>query len=218
MTLFCLLWIPFVFLLWAALVPYEISISGILAIILGSLVAVVRFFFADSMDGGAFGFERWIAVAVDMVAIPVLTPLLVYALLLLVRAARDIVGAGGFALLWLLPNGILSAVQWSVEQDPLKLVLVPFLWTIIAVSVSFFLLVIKYIRNPVVIVASLLGILAVSPLSVTAYWAFYGQKSSVLCYGTLALAAAFFILSLVVSWRLSEHQKTQDAFFKKEQG
>jgi hypothetical protein len=252
MSVFCLLWLPLVFLFWTALVPYEITISSALAIMGGSLVAVLQFFFGNVIDGGAFGFERWRSVFFDTVAVPALLPLIVYALFLLIRIARNPSGFGGFALLWLTPAGILRSVQWGVENDPLKLLLVPFLWSAIIVCISFFINICflrhtssiesnqskeiynknnknsknVYLRAALepgshhhggtfvlifLILIAVIGIVITPPLAATVYWAFYGQKQPVLCYGSLAAMVILFLLSVSISWHsLSQWRGVSD--------
>jgi hypothetical protein len=212
MNIFCLLWIPLFFFFWIALVPYEISINSALALILGSVSATLQFFFGNLMDSGAFGWERWAGIFVDMVGVPVLLPLFVYALFLLLRIARDPTGFGGFSLLWLVPAGILRTVQWSVERDPAKLVLIPILWTSIAVCVSLFinLCIGESRKKIVIIILSILGILIITPLAATVYWAFYSQKTPLLSYGILVGTLALPVLARAITWRFLVTQVTQE--------
>jgi hypothetical protein len=214
MSVFCLLWLPLFFLFWIALIPYEISISSVLAVILGSIVAVARFFFGDLVDAGAFGLERWIGIFVDRTAVPALLPLFIYAFFLLFHIANDPTGFGSFALLWLMPAGVLQTVQWSVENDPAKLVLIPVLWTSITVCVSFFInLCLR--KKILLIIPSTLGMLLISPLAVTVYWAFFSQKAALICYGALAGTLALLVVAVVCSWRsLMRQSGTRDVIQK----
>ncbi|MDR0374973.1 MAG: hypothetical protein LBH85_04540 [Treponema sp.] len=200
MSVFCLLWIPLFFLFWSALVPYSIDASGALAFILGSVVAILQFFFGNLIAGGAFERERWIGVFVDLVALPALLPSLVYALFLLLRIAKNPTGFGSFSLLWLAPSGILRAVQWGVENDPAKLLLIPALWTSIVVCIAFLINLCLRKRTLVVIMGSIAGIALIAPLASTVYWAFFSQKMALVRWtflsGTLALTAC----AIVISW------------------
>ncbi|MDR2793649.1 MAG: hypothetical protein LBB61_08305 [Treponema sp.] len=203
MSVFCLFWLPLFFLFWSDLVPYEINVSSILAVSLGSITAIARFFFGDFVDAGAFGPERWIGIFVDRVALPALLPLFIYAFFLLFRIAKDPAGFGSFALLWLVPAGILRTVQWSVENDPAKLVLIPVLWTSITVCVSFFINL--CIRKKIwVIIPSVLGMIAISPLAATVYWAFFSQKAAMIRYGSLAGTLILLVAAVVCSWRFRQ--------------
>ncbi|MDR0556288.1 MAG: hypothetical protein LBG43_00225 [Treponema sp.] len=200
MSAFCLLWMPLFFLFWSALVPYKVDVSGALAVILGSVTAILQFFFGNLIAGGAFGMERWIGVFVDLVALPAVLPLFVYALFLLLRIAKDTTGFGSFSLLWLAPSGILRTVQWGVENDPAKLLLIPVLWTSIAVCVSFFINFYLRKKTLVAAVCSIMAIALIVPLATTVYWAFFSQIILIrwaLLFGTLALL----VCAVVISWR-----------------
>ncbi|MDR0706777.1 MAG: hypothetical protein LBF60_02690 [Treponema sp.] len=199
MSVFCLLWIPLFFLFWSALVPYGVEVSGALAVILGSVTAILQFFFGNFIAGGAFGKERWINVFVDMVALPALLPLLVYALFLLLRIAKDPTGFGSFSLLWLAPSGILRTVQWGVENDPAKLLLIPVLWTSIVACASSFINLSLRKKTLAAAVCSTASIALIAPLATTAYWAFFSQirlTRWVVLAGTLALL----VCAVVISW------------------
>ncbi|MDR2782913.1 MAG: hypothetical protein LBB48_03580 [Treponema sp.] len=203
MSVFCLLWISLFFLFWSALVPYNVEASDactvILAVILGSVAAITQFFFGNFIAGGTFGKERWIGVFVDLVAVPALSPLFVYALFLLFRIAKDPTGFGSFSLLWLVPSGILRAVQWGVENDPAKLLLIPVLWTCIVVCVSFFICLYLRKKTLVIAVCSCTGIVVIAPLAVTVYWAFFSQIMLVR-WAVLAGTLALLICAVVISW------------------
>jgi hypothetical protein len=200
MSVFCLLWIPLFFLFWSALVPYTIDVSGALAVVLGSVVAILQFFFGNLIVGGAFGRERWIGVFVDVAALPALLPLLVYALFLLLRIAKDPTGFGSFSLIWLAPSGILRTVQWGAENDPAKLLLIPVLWTSIAVCVSSFINLWLRKKTLAVAACSMAGAALIAPLAATVYWAFFSQKMALerwtLLLGTLALLA----FAVAIAW------------------
>jgi hypothetical protein len=214
MSVFCLLWIPLFFLFWISLVPYEIQGSSVLAVMLGSVATIVQFFTGDFVNAGSFGAERWIGVFVDRVAVPALLPLFVYALFLLIRVAKDPTGFGSFALLWLASAGIMRTVQWGVENDPAKLVLIPVLWTCIAACVDFFIR-LCLMKNKRFIIPSAAGMLAVSPLAATVYWAFFSQKTALLCYGTLTGTLVLLAVAVACSWRFRIMQSgSRDGFQK----
>jgi uncharacterized membrane protein len=218
MSVFCLLWIPVFYLFWSSFGHARMDVSSALAIILGTAAAFVQFFTGDFIETGGIGFSSWLNVFVDITSAPVLLPLLVYALFLLLRIGKDLGGFGGFALIWLIPEGIMRTVQWGVEKNPAKLVLTPLLWTATAVCVSFYITLLrgtvkelkklekieknKIMKKRALIVLSFFGILTISPLSASAYWAYYAQYR-LLFPILLTLALAQFIAAVVFLWRRS---------------
>ncbi|MDR1218905.1 MAG: hypothetical protein LBK73_04770 [Treponema sp.] len=214
MSAFCLLWTPLFFLFWSALVPYKVAVSGALAVILGSAAAILQFFFGNFIAGGAFGGERWIGVFVDLVALPALSPLLVYALFLLLRIAKDTTGFACFSLLWLAPSGILRAVQWGVENDPAKLLLIPVLWTSIVVCVSFFITLCRRKKTLAATVGSIMGITLIAPLAATVYWAFFSQSVLPARCALLSVTLAALAYAVVISWRSRSKDKREEIFHK----
>jgi hypothetical protein len=141
------------------------------------------------VNAGGFGFSRWLSGFVDIVGLPVLLPLIVYALLILFRVLSGTVDFVNFTLLWLIPIGILRAVSWSAGNDPVLLVLVPLLWTAAAVGIPFFIDLIINVMRWWVLVPCILLILALPVAISISYWAFYSQKTS--------LALLFFFISMV---------------------
>ena len=177
---FCILWVPVFFLFWASLVPYRFDASSVWAVILGSFVGVMQFFLPPVINAGAFGFARWLHIFAEMVAGPVLVPLLLYALLLFVRLVKPRDGFAGFSLLWLTPYALMRAASWSGDNDPLRLVLIPLLWTAIA-AVASELIDLAARKNPVIAIAAILGAIAISPVASTVYWAFFCHKTVLGC-------------------------------------
>ena len=142
MSLFWLLWTPLFYLFKRSLSPAS-EAGGVWALLLGSVVALAQFFLGAFVNPGGFGLSRWVSGCIDIVTLPAVLPLLVYLLLIGLRIISDAPdftpGAHtAFALLWLIPTGALRAVSWSAQGDPILLVLVPLLWTAIAVGVPFF--------------------------------------------------------------------------------
>jgi hypothetical protein len=197
MSIFCLLWVPLFLLFWNSLCPRDINAVDILAVILGSIVALVQFFIGPLIPAGAFGFSRWLHIFVDLVGAPALLPLLVYSILLLLRATKD--GFTGFALLWLIPDAIMRVANG--DADPSRLILTPLLWTAIAVGVSFFIhLLCK--GSLITGIFAALGIIALPLLATTVSWAFFSHQNT-LGGGLLLAALVPMIASVCMKWRTS---------------
>ncbi|MDR0731345.1 MAG: hypothetical protein LBF63_06720, partial [Treponema sp.] len=120
------------------------------------------------------GLSRWLSGCIDLVVVPVLFPLLVYLLLAVFRIVSGTVDFTGFALLWISPMGALRAVNWGAQGDPILLVLVPLLWTAVAVGLPFFGGIVLRGRWFTRIPAGLAG-LVLPFLAATVYWAFFRQ-------------------------------------------
>jgi hypothetical protein len=174
MSLFCLLWIP-LFYFFRRSISGE-SGGGVWALLLGSLMAVFQFFLGNLVNPGGFGFSRWLSGFVDIVSLPVLVPLAVYALLVLFRAFSGSPDFANFILLWFIPVSVLRAVSWSALNDPLLLVVTPLLWTALAVGIPFFIgLLIRHSRWYSFLL-SLLCIPALPLAAAAAYWALFSQQ------------------------------------------
>ncbi|MDR2634217.1 MAG: hypothetical protein LBC51_11455 [Treponema sp.] len=176
MSLFCFLWTPLFYLFWSALSPgKDRGLEGICALLFGSLLGLGLFFLGPLMETGGFDRIRWISGFVDIVAVPVLLPLLLYGLLCCVRPARSWVDAVHFALLWLIPDLAIHTVSWSVQNQPRLLVLVPLLRTALAVGLPF-LGGLFISKKPLLILAALLGIMGLPLAGTTSFWAFFCQN------------------------------------------
>jgi len=124
MSLFCLLWVP-LFCLFRRSISGEETPGGVWALLLGSITAIFQFSLGYLVYPGGFGFSRWLYGFVDIVSLPALVPLLVYALFCLFRVFSGSADFANFALLWLIPVAALRAISWSPYGDPLLLVMVP---------------------------------------------------------------------------------------------
>ncbi|MCL2093241.1 MAG: hypothetical protein FWH12_03510 [Treponema sp.] len=186
MSLFSFLWMPLFYLFWRSLTGTNEAAGGVWGLLVGSIVALVHFFLGDLVDPGGFGFSRWAHAWVDVIALPVLLPLLIYLLLVLLRVIGGTINFANFTLLWLIPGGVIKAASWSSLNDPSLLILVPILWTAIAVGVPFFINIIMN-SQPLVIVFASLGVLVVPLAAASSYWAFFSQRQLM---GALFLAAA----------------------------
>lgn len=194
MSLFCLLWTPLFYLFWRSVSPAgESGYGGVWALLLGSVVGLFQFFYGAFIKPGGFGFSRWLSGCVDLVAVPVLLPLLVYLLMTVFRLIAGNADFTGFALLWIIPMGALRAVNWGAQGDPVLLVLTPLLWTALAGGLPFLGGIVLRGPWPARIPAALMA-LALPPLTATVYWAFFRQESglgfSLLALGLAPLAAS----------------------------
>ncbi|MDR2159868.1 MAG: hypothetical protein LBP23_07355 [Treponema sp.] len=175
MSLFCFLWTPLFYLFWRSVNPGETGSGGIWALLLGSVTGIFQFFLGSFVNPGGFGFSRWLSGFVDIVSLPVLLPLAVHFLFIVLKVLSGTADFAGFALLWTIPLAAIRAVSWSSVNDPILLVLVPLLWTSIAVGIPFFIHLIINGRTRTILL-SILGILALPALAATVYWAFFSQR------------------------------------------
>jgi hypothetical protein len=181
MTIFCLLWVPLFYL-------FRRSVSGgsgsgsVWALLLGSITAIIQFFLGYLTSPGGFGFSRWLFGFIDIISLPVLTPIIIYAVLLMVRGLSGDADFANFALLWIIPVAALRAINWSSRNDPLLLAAAPLLWTALAVGVSFFIELIADNSRIFITIPSVLCILILPTAAAGAYWAFFSQR---LLYGFL---------------------------------
>jgi len=198
MTLFCFLWMPLFYLFWRSITGTSVAAGGVLALLAGSVVALVQFFMGSMVEPGGFGLSRWASGCVDIVVLPVVAPLLVYLVLYTLKITTGTADFSNFALLWLVPGAAIRVLSWSSQHDPILLVLVPILWTSIAVGIPFFITIIQNSRAFAIIAASL-AILAILFASASSYWAFYSQKTLM---GSLFLLAAAtpMLVSVVLSF------------------
>ena len=162
--------------------------------LLGSVTAIVQFFLGYLVNPGGFGLSRYLFGFIDIVSVPVLIPLLIYIFIAVFRGNVDF---ANFALLWLIPVAALRALGWSSGNDPILLVVVPLLWTALALGISFFIhWMIKYLRWYTVIL-SIIFIPVLPVLAAGAYWAFFSHQTFM---GLGLLLAAFipFVFSFIL--------------------
>jgi len=174
MSLFCILWLPLFYLFWRTVTGNPAVSGGIWALFAGTITALVQFFAGDLVAASGFGLSRWLGGCIDIVALPALIPILIYLLLFCFKIFTGIPGFTNFTLLWLMPAAAVRALG-NNPNDPVFLVLVPVLWTAIAVGIPFF---IRIILNSKVIciILSSLAILVIPFAAASSYWAFYSQK------------------------------------------
>ena len=192
-----MLWLP-LFYLYRRSVENSTGSGGVWALLLGSIVALVQFLLGDLINPGGFGFSRWLNAWVDIIALPVLLPLLVCFFFTIFRISVDSADFTNFTLLWLIPGAGIRAVSWSAAGDPVFLVLTPLLWTMMAAGIPFFILCIKNYSRWFIRVFSAACILALPFLTATSWWAFYSQKffqgAVFFALGIIPLAASMVML------------------------
>jgi hypothetical protein len=199
MSFFCLLWTPLFYLFRRALTPEDSGAGGVWAILLGSIAAVIHFFIGDLIKPGGFGLSRWVSACVDIVALPAVLPLVACFLFLAFKVVSGPIDIANFALLWLIPGTVVRALNWSAGSSPAFLVLIPLLWTAVAVGVSFFINLFMEHFHWYVIVPSGICILILPFAAATSWWAFYSQR---FLTGSLFLFAAALplLVSVILSW------------------
>jgi len=199
MTLFCLFWVPVFYFFWRSITGGNTS-GWAWALIAGSIVALFQFLNGPLVEPGGFGLSRWASGFVDIVALPVLIPLLVYLLLFFLKIIVGNIDFAGFALLWIMPGAAVRSLTWSaVQRDSILLVLVPILWTAIAIGIPFFIDRILTNARPLVIVLSGLAILFIPFAAATSYWAFFVQETT-MGIVFLLIAAAPMLVSVIMSF------------------
>ena len=101
----------------------------------GSAVVIIEFFAGPLVHPGAFGFYRWLSGFVDIVSVPVLVPLILYLLFVEMNLVSSKTDYAGFVLLWLIPLAAFRTAGWLSTQSPVMLLVVPLLWTSLALGV-----------------------------------------------------------------------------------
>ncbi|MDR3019468.1 MAG: hypothetical protein LBU66_01025 [Treponema sp.] len=174
MSVFCLLWVPFFYLLRRSFTGGK-GAGSVWALILGSLTAILQFFLGYLVSPGGFGVSRWVFGFIDIVSLPVIIPLVVCFLMLFFRGFSGEADFANFALLWLFPVGGLRAIGWNSSGDSILLIAVPLLWTALAVGIPFFINLMLSNFRWYTAAVSILGILALPIIAATSYWAFFSQ-------------------------------------------
>jgi hypothetical protein len=189
MSFFCLLWIPLFYLFWISLSSEDTpSLYQFLALFLGSLSALITFFLGSLINPGEFGFSRWLSAYIEIVSLPGIIPLFTGFLVSLLPGFPKGGGSANFALLWLIPVAVMRTAVWGVRKDPLHLVLVPLLWSVLAVGIPALFGLFRWLRGkPVIPVIT--GFFLLSLAAAASYWAFFSQR--------FYLGLLFLLISLV---------------------
>jgi len=167
------------------------------ALIFGSVAVVAQYFAGPLVDPGGFGLDRWTAGFVDVVGVPVLVPLVLYLLFVEMGLVSRRVDHAGFVLLWLIPLSAYRAIQWISPRSPVTLILVPVLWSAIAVGMAGMFEVARKSRWHLAV--PLAVCMAALPFAAaTSWWAFFSHRPGL----GLALLVASVVPALVcvVSW------------------
>jgi hypothetical protein len=128
--------------------------------------------------------------------LPVIIPLLVCFGLLIFRGISSGADITNFALLWLIPVGALRALGWSSLHDPILLVIVPMLWTALAIGIPYLIKWMTDNYNPFFTVIAVLCIIVLPVSASAAYWAFFSQRA-LIGFGLLLAANVPFAFSFV---------------------
>jgi len=194
MVFFCFLWVPLFYLLRRSFAGG--GGSGVWALLLGSITAIIQFFLGYLVSPGGFGLSRIIFGFVEIVSLPVLIPIVLYFFILLFKGFSGDADFANFALLWLIPVGALKALSWSSTNDPVLLIMTPLLWTAIAAGIAFFIkLMINYARWYIIIL-SIIMILILPVCASAVYWAFFSQRT-IIGFALLFITHIPFFFSIV---------------------
>jgi hypothetical protein len=175
MSFFCLLWIPLFYLFWVSLFPEDTpGLYEVAALFLGSLTALVSFFFGPLIKAEGFGFSRWLNAYIDIVSLPVIIPILIGLALSLLPFFPKGGSPANFALLWLIPVAVMRTTTWGVRKDPLNLVLVPLLWSVLATGLPLLFQFFRDSRGGLVF-SVIIGLVLVPLAAAASYWAFFSQ-------------------------------------------
>jgi len=208
MSVFCLLWVPMFYF-------FRRSISGgkpgmgWLALLLGCAAVLIRYLTGPLVTPAGFGLSCWISGFIDIISLPVLVPIVVCVLLVVLRRFPSDVDIGGFTLLWLVPVTFYYSVDRSLLYSPLMLVLVPLLWTVQTLGVSFFISCIFKYRRWYVIIPSILAATASPLTAATSWWAFYSQQTQIGCL-FLFVSVIPALISLILEWGTNREQGTDN--------
>jgi hypothetical protein len=198
MSFFCLLWVPSLYLLRRSIIGRGSFSGSVWALLLGSITAILQFFLGYLVSPGGFGFSRYLFGFIDIVSLPIIIPLVIYFLMIVLRSiSTENIDFANFAMLWLIPVAALRAIDWSSGSDPILLIVVPVLWTSLAIGIPFF---IHWMINDFILhtaALSLAGILLLPITAAASYWAFFSHYT-ILGFVLLFIANIPLILSLTI--------------------
>ncbi|MDR3338354.1 MAG: hypothetical protein LBT16_14255 [Treponema sp.] len=176
MSVFCMLWVPLALFFWSSLDTGSSGGGGagvLWALVFGTLSGLTHYLAGSFIKPLDFGLSRWFFSLVDIVLFPVVLPLLVFILFSLFHLFAG-VESSKFVLFWLIPGNILRSIGWSAERDPVFLVLVPLLWTSLALGLVFLAGLFRKLYGWMKIL-SCCAIPFLLFLGASCFWAFYGQ-------------------------------------------
>lgn len=145
MAIFTLLWVPLFFFFYHSL--FEVSPGSqkrgvILALLAGSLEAVLKLLLGSFIDPNIGSLGVYFHGFFDVIVFPLFLPGLVFFVCKRLSSAVWISPAS-FTLLWMIPVSLQRAFSWSGNGDPVYLVGVPLLWTLLIVGFWFLFNVVK---------------------------------------------------------------------------
>lgn len=202
MSLFCFLWTPLFYLFWRSLNEESPRSGETLALMLGSLAALVQFFLGSFVTPGGFGFSRWFSACVDIIGLPAALPFILWFGCAFLRIIPQDTDFTNLAFLWLIPMAALKALNWSTQNDPILLLGVPLLWTAVVAGMGFFVRIIQNGWGVIIIPAA--GAAVVLPLTAaTSYWAFFSQRNATgfILLGLTLVPAVISVVSAVIDSR-----------------
>jgi hypothetical protein len=176
MSLFCLA-LPFVFFFfWKSLSDeHSISVGGIWALVLGSILAIIHYFASPLISSGEFGFLQWMKGFVDVILFPSLSAFSVCLLLKLLKMFSAPINVTNFLLLWSIPFGIFHMMAYGTQAEALYLVVVPLMWISLAVGLGFFIKLIPLVKR-LISVLCIAGTVFLPFIAATSYWALFCQN------------------------------------------
>lgn len=146
MSLFCLLIVPAFYLLRRSLRSGDASAilePGVIAgFVLGLAAAFFRFSWGDLFLLRGFGLSAFLTQLIDGAPFDGLLPAACYALLRRFGTPRrpfDAEEAVSFSLAWLVPVCAFRSIYWSSVPDPVRLILVPILFVVLASSFPYWI-------------------------------------------------------------------------------
>jgi len=155
--------------------------KGWWALLLGCAAVLVRYITGPLVTPVGFGLSCWMSGFFDIVSLPVLVPIVVCVLMIALRLFPSDVDIGAFTFLWLIPLAFYYSMDKSLLYSPLMLVLVPLLWTVQTLGVSFFIGCITKYPRWYIIIPSLLAATVLPLSAASSWWAFYSQQTPAGC-------------------------------------
>jgi hypothetical protein len=130
-------WIPLFYYFWRSVTPEKSGVEVFWAIPLGCVAAFVRFLVPDFIGeaAGGFGVKRFIGAFVDYAALPIIFPVIAAFVIGRIRESLRIKDLTSWILVALVPVAAVRSAQWGALAVPLRLLLVPILWSACAVGI-----------------------------------------------------------------------------------
>ncbi|MCL2006697.1 MAG: hypothetical protein FWG77_01295 [Treponema sp.] len=201
MSLFSLLWIPLFYLFWCSIssIKNKNALYELLAFLGGCIIAGIVIAFGPLIDGGGFGFLRWLSGSLELFALPAVLPLLICILLFKLGLIQEVEFFANITLMWLLPGAIVHTLFLSVTGDPILLMLIPILWAAIAVGVPFFIKLMMQGSNIYLTILACSGAVIIPFTAATSYWALFSQRN-IIGFLLFSASTAPMIAAVVISF------------------